>query len=438
MQQKLKQHLDVNFHFLKGKKLLIACSGGLDSTIMTRLLKELNFNISLAHCNFSLRAKESDGDEKFVINLADKLSIPVFNKTFDTKKYAEDQKISTQMAARDLRYDWFEELCKKHGFDFLLTAHHLDDDMETFFINLSRGTGLRGLTGIPAANEKIIRPFLIFSRDEILDYAKANNIVWREDSSNSKTDYLRNKLRLEVLPKFKDISEQTLQNFQISQGHLTESQSLINDYMVLVSNLVVSKSKEGYQININKLKELPNTDALLYELLSPYGFTAWEDVSDLLNAQSGKQVFSSTHKLLKDRDVLLLSEIHTGERIQKYQISAEATAIRAPLNLKFESVNNISDTDKNTVYLDKAKLKFPLVLRKWKDGDYFFPFGMKGKKKVSKFSKDEKLSLLAKENCWLLCADNDEIVWLVGMRMDERFKVDSNTKEILKITLKEL
>jgi len=438
VRQKLQQHINANFPFLEKKKLLIACSGGLDSTIMTRLLKELNFNISLAHCNFSLRAKESDGDEKFVINLADKLSIPIFNKTFDTKKYAEDQKISTQMAARDLRYDWFEELCEKHDFDFLLTAHHLDDDMETFFINLSRGTGLRGLTGIPVVNEKIIRPFLIFSRDEILRYAKSNNIVWREDSSNSKTDYLRNKLRLEVLPKFKDISEQTLQNFQISQRHLTESQSLINDYMVLVSNLVVSKSKEGYQINIIKLKELPNTDALLYELLSPYGFTAWGDVSDLLNAQSGKQVFSATHKLLKDRDVLLLSEIPSDERILKYQILAETIAINDPLNLKFEVVNIISETDKNTVYLDRAKLKFPLVLRKWKDGDYFFPFGMKGKKKVSKFFKDEKLSLLAKENCWLLCTDKDEIVWLVGMRMDERFKVDSNTKEILKITLKEL
>jgi len=437
VQQKLKQHLNSNFPFLKGKKLLIACSGGLDSTLMTILFKELKFDISLAHCNFSLRGVESDGDEKFVLNLADKLSILVFNKAFNTKQYAEDKKISTQMAARDLRYEWFEELCEKHDFDFLLTAHHLDDDLETFFINLSRGTGLRGLTGIPDVNDKIIRPFLIFSRQEILNYAKKNSIIWREDSSNSKTDYLRNKLRLEVLPKFKNINKQTLQNFQVSQKHLAESQSLINDYMILVSNLVISKTKEGYQININKLKELPNTNALLYELLSPYGFTAWEDVSDLLSAQSGKQVFSSTHKLLKDRDVLFLSEIHSEEGIHEYLISEGTTAIKSPLNLKFETVSAISGTDTNTVYLDRTKLQFPLELRKWEDGDYFFPFGLKGKKKVSKFFKDEKLSLLAKENCWLLCSA-DEIVWVIGMRMDERFKVDSNTQEILKITLKEL
>ena len=436
MQQKLEQHLNSNFPFLKGKKLLIACSGGLDSTLMTRLFKELKFNISLAHCNFSLRGTESDGDEKFVLNLADKLSIPVFSKTFDTKQYAEDQKISTQMAARDLRYEWFEELCKKHSYDFVITAHHLDDDLETFFINLSRGTGLRGLTGIPLVNENVIRPFLIFSRDEIMNHAKENNIIWREDSSNSETNYLRNKLRLEVLPKFKDISESTLQNFQISQKHLTESQSLINDYMVLVSNLVISEVKDAYQINIHKLKELPNTSALLYELLSPYGFTAWEDVSGLLDAQSGKQVFSASHKLLKDRDVLVLSEILSDERAQKYLISAETTAICSPINLKFETVSELSETNQNTVYLDKAKLHYPLQLRKWKDGDFFFPFGMKGKKKVSKFFKDEKLSLLAKENCWLLCTEN-EIVWLVGMRMDERFKVDSNTEGLLKITLKE-
>jgi len=233
----LNHHIAVDFPFLKEKKLLIACSGGMDSVVLSRLLKELKFNISLAHCNFSLRGKESKGDENFVIGLADKLSVPVFTKTFDTKQYAKEQKISTQMAARDLRYEWFEELINQHSFDYLLTAHHLDDDLETFFINLSRGTGLRGLTGIPKINEKIVRPFLNFTRKEIITYAKEKNVTWREDSSNSSTDYLRNKIRLEVIPKLKDSTENVLQNFKQTQINLRESQLLIHDYMVLIQNL---------------------------------------------------------------------------------------------------------------------------------------------------------------------------------------------------------
>ncbi len=436
MLKKLKQHIKSQFPFLHERKLLIACSGGIDSVVLTRLFKELKYNISLAHCNFSLRGIESDEDEAFVIALADKLSIQVFNKVFNTNSYAEENKLSTQMAARDLRYHWFEEIRKKHSFDYVLTAHHLDDDLETFFINLSRGTGLRGLTGIPSVNDKIIRPMLTFSKQEIVSYATEKNIKWRDDSSNIKTDYLRNKLRLEVLPNYKEVNERVLQNFQLSQEHLKASQSLVNDYMVLINSLVVSEVTEGYQLNIHKLQELPHTNALLYELLSPYGFTAWEDVSDLLTAQTGKQVYSETHRLIKDRDVLLLSEISSEEIHKEYSISMEVDEIKVPIRLHFKKVLHISETNKNIVYLDNQKLVYPLLLRKWKEGDVFHPFGMKGKKKLSKFFKDEKLSLVAKEKIWVLCSQG-KIIWVVGMRSDNEYKVGEHTQEILKIILKE-
>ncbi|MDP2685941.1 MAG: tRNA lysidine(34) synthetase TilS [Aequorivita sp.] len=425
-----KKNIELNFTFLKGKKLLIACSGGLDSVVLTQLMKKLDYEIALAHCNFSLRGKESDGDEMFVIGLAKNLEIPVFAETFNTKKFAEEKRISTQMAARDLRYNWFAEILKDFKYDYALTAHHLDDELETFFINLSRGTGLNGLTGIPKENNKIIRPLLNFSREEILQYAEANNLKWREDSSNKKTDYLRNKLRLEVLPKFKESSESLLKNFQKTQQNLQASQNIIEDYMALVFKLVVTEEVNSYKINIEKIKELPNTQALLYELLNGFGFTEWEDVSNLLDAQTGKQVFSKTHKLLKNRNELELTEIGSEKITKEFLVSEKGIA--SPIKLKIEPSKYIGETEKNLIFVASEKLVFPLTIRKWKSGDAFQPFGMKGKKKLSKFFKDEKISLTEKEKIWLLLSD-EKIVWVIGHRMDDRFKVTESTKKILKI-----
>ena len=316
MLSQFKKHIDENFSFLKEKKLLIACSGGVDSVVLTHLIKNLNFEMALAHCNFSLRGKESDGDEMFVIGFANKLNIPVFAETFDTHKFTDDHKISTQMAARTLRYTWFDEVLNNFKFDYLLTAHHLDDDLETFFINISRGTGLSGLTGIPKQNERFIRPLLNFSRDQIESYAKTNKLQWREDSTNQKADYLRNKLRLDVIPQFKETNDTLLKNFQKTQHNLNAAQNLIEDYMALIYKLVVSETLEAYKINITKLIELPHIDALLYELLKNFGFTEWTDVSNLLNAQTGKKVFSKTHLLLKNRDELVLTKI-TSDNINE-------------------------------------------------------------------------------------------------------------------------
>jgi tRNA(Ile)-lysidine synthase len=429
----LKRHIHENLPFLEGKKILVACSGGVDSVVLTYLLKELNYTIGLAHCNFSLRGKESDEDESFVIDLADKLSIPVFSETFDTKKYAKDHKVSTQMAARDLRYNWFEEILKDFKYDYVTTGHHADDDLETFFINLSRGTGLRGLLGIPAINDKVVRPLLSFGRDEILTYAKEKALYWREDSSNLKADYLRNALRLEVLPHYKKSTDGLVGNFQKTQKHLKDSQNLIEDYMALVYNLAVTKFSEGYKIDIQKLLELPHTEALLFELLATFGFTDLPAVSDLLTTQSGKQVFSKTHRLLKDRDLLLLTEIVEKSSGDEFFISEGQKKITSPILLEFNSTDAIGDTTKSVIYIDRDKIDYPLHLRKWRKGDAFQPFGMQGKKKLSKFFKDEKLSLVAKEKIWVLCS-GEHIIWIVGIRADDRFRVTSDTKHIIKIT----
>ena len=425
-----KKQLDGKFSFLKEKKLLIACSGGLDSVVLAHLMWTLHYDIALAHCNFSLRAKESDADEMFVIGLAKQWEVPVFAETFDTKKYAREHGISTQMAARDLRYNWFDQILKNFSYAFLLTAHHFDDDMETFFINLSRGTGLRGLCGIPEINENVVRPLLGFSKEEILSYATNHGLQWREDSSNQRPDYLRNKLRLEVLPEYKKAVPSLLGNFQKAKAHLKASQSLIDDYMALVFKLAVTQENDHYSINIKKINELPHTQEILYELLSGFGFSEWNDVVGLLQAQSGKQVFSKTHRLLKNRNQLILTQRIEPGLPQVYEVPLDG--IDRPLTLRIGYVKNFGKTDRHAIYVAKEKLEFPLLLRKWQPGDSFHPFGMKGRKKVSKFLKDEKVPLTEKENTWVLLS-GDRIVWVIDHRMDDHFKLTDDKQKILRI-----
>ena len=435
MLQEFREHIKTNFSFLNGKKILIACSGGVDSVVLSFLLKKSGFKIGLAHCNFSLRGKESDGDETFVVDWADRLSIPVFTETFDTKEFAKDHKLSTQMAARELRYQWFAEILKDFEYDYIATGHHADDDLETLLINLSRGSGLQGLMGIPAINKTVIRPLLPFSRSEIVASAKENKLQWQEDSSNASTDYLRNKLRHDVIPNYKNATEGVLQNVRKTQKFLKDSQNLIEDYMALVYKLAVTENFDGYALHINKLQELPHTKAVLYQLLHPFGFTDWPIVSELLEAQSGKQVFSATHRLVKDRNVLLLTKITSEKKNDEISIKKGIKKIEFPLQMEFKPIDKIGYVDNSVIYIDKDKIQYPLKLRRWRKGDTFQPFGMKGKKKLSKFFKDEKVSLLAKEKVWLLCS-NSEIIWVIGHRADERFKVTSSTTNILKITVK--
>lgn len=432
MLEQLSEHIENNLSFLKEKKLLIACSGGLDSIVLTHCFHVLSYDIALAHCNFELRGVESSEDEAFVRELAKILDVTFISERFDTENFANDKKLSVQMAARDLRYNWFAELLRDFKFDYLLTAHHADDDLETFLINLGRGTGLRGLTGIPEVNGKVVRPLLPFSRNEILEYATTNNIHWREDSSNSKLEYLRNRLRMEVIPNYKEVSRQLLRNFKKTRRHLEGSERLIDDYLALIHKLVVTETGDGYRIDLQKFSELPNKEDLLYELLSPFGFTAWDDLIDLLEAQSGKQILSATHRLIKDRRSLLLTKLPESDLQEEYFINKDETDLLEPVQLSFTPAHRFEITNAHTVFVDNELLTYPLKLRRWKEGDVFQPFGMEGKKKLSKFFKDEKLSLLAKDNTWILCSD-DQIVWVVGRRLDDRFKVHKNTRSIMRI-----
>lgn len=435
MLQKFQNHLLHNFQFLNGKKLLLATSGGIDSMVMAYLFQQLEYKIGIAHCNFQLRGMESFGDQDFVKQYAVANDIPVFITQFDTKAFAEDYKLSTQVAARELRYNWFYELLETEKYDYILTAHHADDNIETFIINLTRGTGLEGLNGIPEQNENVIRPFLLFSRQEIEDYAKENLIQWREDSSNASDKYLRNKIRHHLVPMLKELNPNFLSSFHKTQIHLQEAYAMVEDASIMVYQQVANQKEENIHFDLNQLKKLPNYKSYLYQWLKEFGFSAWDDIYDLVESQSGKQVFSSEFRLLKDRDSLILSPIHFVNEKEEFLIEGNQKKVKIPLNLSFCKVADISFVSNKTIFVDANKLQFPLVLRHWKEGDIFQPFGMEGKsKKVSKLFKDEKLSLLDKENAWLLCSKN-EIVWIVGIRQDNRFRIENDTKNILKIEL---
>lgn len=446
MRLAVEQHLNENLSFLKSKKLLVAISSGIDSVVLTHILYKLKYNISLAHCNFSLRGKESNKDEQFVKELGSKYNLPTYTIQFNTNNYASKKGISTQMAARELRYNFFKNLLEKNQIDYVVTAHQKDDVLETFLINLTRGTGLDGLTGIPEVNENVVRPLLPFIRNEIFIYATKNKLQWREDSTNSSIKYVRNKIRHKVVPFLKELNPSLLDTFTNTLQNLKGSQQIVNDYIEIIKEKTSTIINEDIHYNIAELKKLNNPNVYFYELLKDYGFTEWDDISELLDAQSGKQVFSKTHRLLKNRDVLILSKLKENTEKELFEIQKDTSKIKYPIKLKFKTADIPFDTknhsnkgfgelildDPNIASLDYDKIEFPLIIRKWEKGDFFYPIGLQGKKKLSKFFKDEKLSLIDKENTWLLCSEND-IIWVIGHRLDDRYKVSTYTSKILKI-----
>jgi tRNA(Ile)-lysidine synthase len=435
MLHQFQNHLSTYFPFLKGKKLLLAVSGGLDSMVLLHLFQQSDFEIMVLHCNFQLRGLESFGDQQFVQEYTSQHTIPFVFTQFDTEAFAKDYKLSTQVAARELRYSWFYEQLEIQKADYILTAHHADDNLETFLINLSRGTGLDGLTGIPAQNDSIIRPLLTFSRQEIEEYASQNELTWREDSSNASDKYLRNKIRHHLIPILKELNPNFMSSFEKTQSYLQESKELVDDAAVMVYQQVAKEEGNEIYFDLNQLLKLPNYNSYLYQWLSEFGFTAWDDIYDLVSSQSGKQVLAPEFRLIKDRDCLIVSPLKIESNQEEYPIESSTTKVNFPLNISFSTVNTIEPTSNSTIFVDHEKLEFPLVLRHWKEGDVFQPFGMEGNsKKVSKLFKDEKLSLVEKEATWLLCSAN-QVVWVVGMRQDERYKINSETKKILKIAI---
>lgn len=436
MEKTFKNLVKTNYPYLCGSKLLLAVSGGLDSVVLAHLCHEAKLDFSIAHCNFNLRGEESDGDEKFVVDLADSLEVEVFTESFDTLNFAENHKISVQMAARELRYEWFSELSSSVQFDYTLTAHHANDNLETFLINLIRGTGPEGLTGIKTEKEEIIRPLLDFSRKQIEAYARKKHYKWREDSSNASDKYMRNKIRHHIVPVMEELNPQLLDSFAKTQQHLQESMDLVEDYISLLYPKLVQKDTYGYAIDIDFLKKVPNQKQILYQLLKSFGFTEWNDVYDLLSAQTGKMVLSDTHRLIKDRQKLLLTEQNGNSVNKEYNLGEDEELVMIPGmgTLHINEVKEMEQASESCIFVPERKLEFPLKIRKWKKGDYFYPFGMKGKKKLSDFFKDQKFSLPEKENTWILFSGN-EIVWIINHRADNRFAVEKSDSKILKICI---
>ena len=439
-------HINSRFSFLKNAKSVIAISGGIDSVVLAHLCHKLNFNFALAHCNFNLRGKESDADEAFALDLGEQLDVEAFIQNFDTEAYANENKCSIQMAARELRYDWFSELAQQLNFDYILTAHHADDNLETFLINFTRGTGLNGLTGIPELNDNIARPLLPFSRAVIEAYAKAETIKWREDLSNTSRKYLRNKLRHDVVPILKEINPQLLDSFQSTLAYLNDTADIVEESLNAVAKRAITDMDDNHiKFKISEFKKVNNPKAYLFEMFKDYGFSEWSDVVNLLDAETGKYVISSTHKLTKHREFLILTNCHSeldSESISKNKpvilsaVEVQKGQVKTPVGiLFFDEADSLKDNNQSAIYVDAEKLKYPLELRHWQTGDVFYPIGMKGKKKVSKYLKDEKLTPIEKDDTWILTSEN-KIVWVVGRRADDRFKVTDQTNQIFKIELR--
>lgn len=421
----------------KKDKTLISVSGGRDSVVLCELFFKSGFPFGIAHCNFQLRGKEANDDEVFVKKLASKYKVKFFTKRFETEKNAKENKLSIQESARSLRYKWFEEIRSKNRFDFIATAHHKDDELETFFINLIRGTGIAGLHGILPKRGNLIRPLLFASREEIDAFVKKNKLQFREDSSNNSDKYLRNKIRHKLLPFLEEMNP----SFRHTLSEEIKRLSVVEE----IYNLFIEGNKnhflKGNSIAIPELKKNKFSSVILYEILKNYHFNS--SVSDKvfasLDQESGKQFFSSTHRLVKDREQLIITKLNSDKKQKTHTTSEKTKALASPVGMEFSKVLNTKkykfSNRAEIACVDFHKLSFPLEIRKWKEGDYFFPLGMNKRKKISDFFIDNKLSIPEKENTWLLCSQG-KIVWVAGYRIDNRFKVTEQTTHIYVVKLK--
>jgi tRNA(Ile)-lysidine synthase len=428
MKNKVQQFITEKSLFVREDKLILGISGGADSVCLMHVFLELGYSFELAHCNFNLRGEESDADEYFVKDLAKEHQLEIHVKQFDTLVYAAENKISTQMAARDLRYAWFEKLRIKSSAKYLAIAHHANDDVETFFINLVRGSGLKGFLGIKEKNNAIVRPLLSVSRLEIEQYLKDRGLVFREDSSNASVKYLRNKIRHELIPLLAQMNPSIQQTVK-DEMRILDGVAQIYASKVEEVRKDLTQEKNGIvQLEISALLALNPLHSYLYELLSAYGFYAVEAISKALQGQSGKQFFSSTHQLVVDRENIFISLLNKENEV--FEITEKTISLVYPLEINFKVMADKTIIyDNNIAQLDVEKLKFPLTLRKWKEGDKFMPLGMKKFKKLSDFFIDSKFSIIDKQEQWLLCSGVD-IVWVLGCRIDERYKLESNTKKV--------
>jgi len=433
MQLKFESYIKDYFPYLLEEKCVVCCSGGVDSIVLFHLMLSLHKNFVVAHCNFKLRDEESDNDEEFVKNICKQNSIEFYSKSFETKKIKEESNNSIQMIARDLRYGFFDEISTRLEIKHILTAHHLNDSLESFLINISRGSGLDGLTGIPELNGKIKRPLIEFEKKDILEYAVNNNLRWREDSSNKSNSYLRNKIRNEIIPQFDELKGNFLKNFKKTIKYLKMSNSLIYQRINQLKLDILNYNGDDIFIKISDLKEI-DKEAFLYYFLRDYGFVDWDKIIDLLSAESGKKIFSKSHVFYKDKNKLILRDIKVTKNMEILIENLENnTSLEYHEILSFTDSDNIEKNNPNIITVDKQKLKLPLKLRGFMHGDFFNPYGMKGAKKVGKFLKDNNVSEMDRSSRLILLNGDDKIIWVVGMRLDERFSVKKESTKLLNI-----
>lgn len=451
--KQFQQYIKQQNLFQPKDKLLLAVSGGVDSVVLCELCKQAGYHFTIAHCNFQLRGEESERDENFVKELGEKYNVEVLVKKFDTNKFAAENKLSIQVAARELRYDWFNEVVTKMKSDLrlksskaplcgvggLLTAHHANDNIETLLMNFFKGTGISGLHGISPKQESIIRPLLFAKKEELLEFATVNNLTFVEDSSNASDKYTRNYFRNQLIPDLQKVYPQVANNLINNIERFSEIEILYQQSVNLSKKKLLELKGNEIHIPVLKLLQTSPLKTIIYEIIKDYGFTSHqtEEAIALLKSETGKYIQSSTHRILKNRNWLIIAPNQNVEsqtilveekdkkvRFDQGEISVEMLAIT---NSKPQTTNYIAQ-------LNAAEIKFPLLLRKWKQGDYFYPLGMQKKKKLSRFFTDQKLSLTQKEKTWVIELDK-KIIWVVGLRIDDRFKITGSTKNILQFTL---
>lgn len=439
-----KQNWKKHFRHLSTNNchLILAVSGGVDSVVLTDLVFKAGFNFTIAHCNFQLRGADSNSDEQFVKSLGEKYGKEVLVKHFATQEYANNKKVSIQVAARELRYTWFEELITNSKFQIsnskLLTAHHADDNIETVLMNIFRGTGISGLHGILPVQQNTIRSLLFANKASIIEYAQQHNLSWVEDASNATDKYSRNFFRHHIIPLVKEVYENAEENVLANIERWKEVEQVYNQSIEATKSKLLEHKGNEVHIPVLKLQKQQPLNTITYEVVKDFGFTAAQvnDVLQLLSAENGKFVASATHRIIRNRNWLIIAPVASAEAMH---VLIEATNKQVHFEngtMQIEVLENVApiSEDANLVQLDFAKVQFPLLLRKWKTGDYFYPLGMQKKKKVSRFLIDKKLSATQKEKIWVI-ESNQRIMWVVGQRIDNRFKITNSTKQVLQLKL---
>jgi tRNA(Ile)-lysidine synthase len=437
MLQNFCQFITENTLFTPDEKIIVAVSGGIDSVCMAALFAEAKFNFAIAHCNFELRGAESDEDEEFVKKLAKKYKVPFFVQHFNTAEFAEREKISIQMTARELRYVWFNDLLAQQKYDKIAVAHHQNDVLETMLLNLVRGTGIAGLHGISPAKGKVVRPLLFANREEIMQYVAEHNLGWREDSSNESNKYSRNLIRNEVVPLLKKLNPDIENTIKQTSEKVSAAERIYEQHIEKLRKEIFIKENEAQYFSLEKFVKNNGNIPVLFELLKDYGFS-YSVVSEIfssLESSPGKKFESITYLLVKDREQLVITRKDLSEFMSLLidEGVSEITTGNFKLKINSSSKENFKiSSSKDIACLDQEKLKFPLELRKWKEGDWFCPLGMNKKKKLSDFLIDQKIPLNLKDKIYVLTS-NGAVTWVVGHRVDDRFKITEKTEKILSV-----